>query len=503
MTTNKLNHQQQMAIAARLRELRLATDFDAQRPDSKMTAEQQEAMDCICSYKVKNVYVTGGNRSGKSQMLRRLVAWFLREDDDAQWKRRPEWKGPLTGLLISKSHKQLRGSLLEGIIPFFEGDKDFKIIRNSNYIECLMHKKTGNVIWVLVHENVSQCRERVQSFMSHMCFLDEMPAGAHATKLMEETGARVIDSKGVFASFFTPKSINKAMKLHVESMRPPAGKKFTLSFLNNPGIDEEAKAVRLEEIQAMPEHMQGTLLRGDWMSGEHTVFTVSDEALQAPQNYSIYWRHVVSVDPALNSQQGVIVCAEDPLTSHWYVVKSEKMDKIADVDEGVDRVSRLILQHNWNVTSIVYDPASTYWYKQAKKHEHLRKYKITCPFNKNSTERKDEMISNLQMALGVNLFIGPDNDDLLDEFSCCEWSDHDPSKIKKGQKYHLLDAIRYFVDCMPKKLDVPPPPPKTVQEAWSRQIREGHEQWKQGQQKPNGWRSGGRIVAIHRMTLRR
>jgi hypothetical protein len=506
--SRKLTQQELLAAAQRLEYLRRVEDFDARRPGSRMTEEQRAAMDAICSYKVKNIFVTGGNRSGKSQMLRRLVSWFLAEPEEAQWKRRPEWQGSLTGILVSKSHKQLEGSLVEAIRPFFEGDKDFKIIKNGHYIERLEHRRTGNIIWVLVHENARQCRERVQSFQAHMCFLDEMPSGPSAFSLMEEIGARVTDNKGVFASFFTPKSINPQIKNHVESMLPPAGSKFTLSFLNNPGIDQEAKDARLAEIRAMPVHMRETLLKGSWMNAEQAVFVLPDAALEDEvRHYSPSWRHILGVDPGLASAQGVICLGEDPRTGIWHVIHAEKMEGITDVDDAVQRVWNLIASRGWNVERISYDPAGTYWYMQAKKHPNLKSYKIVCPFNKNSTERKMEMIANLQMALGTRLLIPTAHEDLLDEFSTCEWSETTEGKIKKGQKYHLLDALRYGIDCLPRWTGPIVTPEIDPDKSFLQRLRAGHEEYLKRQERAakrqSNWRSGGRIVGTSRVILRR
>jgi len=450
---------------------------------------------------------TLSGNSGKTMLLRRIAAWFLSEPDapGCLWKRRPEWKGPLTGMLVSKSHKQLLGSLLEGIKPFFEGDRDFKIIRNANYIERLEHKKTGNVIYCFVHDNAAQCRERVQSFAAHIVLLDELPSGPSAFKLLEELSARVTDYKGVLGAFFTPKSVNPQIKNYIESLTPPAGKKFSLSFANNPGIDPEAKAIRLSEIRSMPLHMQATILEGSWLNAEQAVYTLSDAAMEDPLGYNPYiWRHLVAVDPGLASAQGVVVLAEDPVTSKWYVIYAEKQTKIADADDGVERVWQLIQKYRWNVCQVTYDPAGIYWQRSAKKHDGMKRYKITAPWNKNSTERKDDMISNLQIALGTQLFIPAFNEDLIDEFNTCEWSDTTEGKIKKGQKFHLLDALRYAVDTLPKFVPGAPAP-KSMEEARNIKIRTDHEKYvqQQNKQKSSGWRGGGRIVGIQRMVLTR
>jgi hypothetical protein len=60
------------------------------------------------------------------------------------------------------------------------------------------------------------------------------------------------------------------------------------------------------------------------------------------------------------------------------------------------------------------------------------------------------MISKLQLALGGTLFISPHCEDLVEELNTCHWSDTDPTKIVKAQKFHLIDALRYGIDLIPK-----------------------------------------------------
>ena len=390
------------------------------------------------------------SNSGKSALLRKVFAWFLAEGQpDIPYKRRPEWEGPLQSLLVSKNHKQLTESILPGILKFF-GEDEIKVVRNANYVEKLIHRVTGNTVICAVHENAGQARERVQSFTLHLVGLDELPSGPSAYKLVEELQARVMLFHGCLFSSFTPKSINKLIKEHVESALPPHGKKYTLRFVDNPAADAETISARLQQIANMPEHVQKTLLEGTWAQAESTVYQLTDYAIQGPLNYSPLWRHVVGVDPGLASAQGVVIAAEDPTTGRWYIIHSEAFSNIADVEQGVQVVADLITKRAINVTKIIYDAAGTYWYMGARKHPILSKYKIDKPWNKNSTSRREDMISAVQTAIGATLFVAPWNEDLIEEFGSYHWSESVPGQIVKSQKYHLLDALRYLVDGLPK-----------------------------------------------------
>lgn len=390
------------------------------------------------------------HNSGKSQLLRKTIAYFLAEGmPDIPYKRQENWEGPLLGLLTGKNHKQVSESLIPGILAFFNED-EIKVVKNANYTEKLIHRKTGNQVLIFVHEQALQARERIQSFTAHCAWVDELPSANGGYKLLEEITARVMVLKGQVFMSFTPKMLNIAIKQMIEALEPPVGRKYKLAFVDNPALDNESISTRLQQIAHLPEHMQKTLLVGDWMQGENTVYHLTDYVIQSPINYHPLWRHCVGIDPALSSAQGVVIAAEDPTTGRWYVIYSEKQDKITDVDDAVQRVANLIVQKAINVTKIIYDSAGTYWYMGARKHPVLKNYKIEKPWNKNATSRREDMLSAVQTAIGSTLFVAPYNEDLIEEFNNYSWSETVPGQIVKSQKYHLLDALRYLVDCLPK-----------------------------------------------------
>jgi hypothetical protein len=447
---SKLTPEVKAKIQERLDTLAKINCFDGKKIESRPTVAQKEILDDFCSHKYKFQAVMGGNQSGKSQLLRKTIAFFLAEGlPDIPYVRQENWEGPLLGLLTGKNHKQVSESLVPGILAFFN-EGEIKVVRNANYIESLIHRKTGNKVLIFVHEQALQARERIQSFTAHCAWVDELPSANGGYKLLEEITARVMVLKGQVFMSFTPKSINIAIKQMIEALEPPTGKRYRLAFVENPALDAEAISTRLQQIAHLSESMQKTLLVGDWMQGENTVYHLTDYAIQSPINYSPLWRHILSIDPGISSAAGFVVGAEDPTTGRWYIIHSETHTKIDDVDDAVQRVADYVTRSHVNVTKIVYDAASTYWYRSARKHPILSNFKIECPFNKNSTERREAMISAVQVAIGSTLFVAPWNEDLIEEFNNYSWSETQPGKIVKSQKYHLLDALRYMVDLLPK-----------------------------------------------------
>jgi hypothetical protein len=235
---------QAMALAKqRLDKLNLIEAFDGLNPDSRPTESQQELLDDVASWRYKAYAVLGGNQSGKSQCIRKIVALLLEEHPDAPIKRKPEWKGPLQIILVAKNYKQLEEAVWKGIMNFF-GEDEIRVVRNGNVLYTATHRRTGNTVIFFSHENPGQARERVQAFTAHVAICDEMPLGHNGFKLLEELQARVMINGGAFFLPCTPKSINREIKAMVESWKPPHGKKYILKSLDNPSLTEDAREAR-------------------------------------------------------------------------------------------------------------------------------------------------------------------------------------------------------------------------------------------------------------------
>lgn len=425
-----------VAAAQRLKELERQVCFDGTVPGSRPNFFQQQVIDDWGT--IPTQAVTAGNQSGKSALGARLAAWFLAENKPG-WKRPAKWgKGPLSGLIVGRTMKQVEEELLKKLTSFFDPD-ELHIPKVGMVPQKVVHKKTGNTLLLASHHNENEAREKLQAFVLNFIWLDEMPKSSH---LFEELERRVQSKDGWFISTFTPKVRNPDIRKVVDAYSPPYSRKYQMSMFANPILSEERKLKILKELDGYPDAYRKCILEGDWMDDDLAVYSVPDSAVREPLNYSSSWRHVEGADPALQSKHGQVVLAEEPGTGNWYVVKADYVSGIFVPEDLVravtDRVKHL------NVVRRVCDAASTWYVGQASK----MGFTYVAPYDKNN--RREEMMKNLQSRLGNRIFIAPWCQDVLSELASMQWSETRADKVVNSRSYHLHDALIYAADCLPK-----------------------------------------------------
>lgn len=448
------------AAINRLDRLQLQTCFDPANPESRPTATQQLVFDDIDS--VFHRYVVAGNQSGKSQLAAREVAWIF-TDTHPTWSRPERWGNePLLQLCLGRTTKQIEETLWRKIKAFLEPGS-FKEQYIGGVIQKVTNLKNGNTILFLSHHNANEAREKAQSFVAHHVWLDEMPRDV---RLVEELHRRIQARNGYFLCTMTPKEVLISLQRMVEkSCETPLAKKYTLHMFDNPIYSEEDKTRILDSLSSYPEEYRNTILSGAWASSEGSVYFFNpDTMIEDPPGYSPAWRHVESVDPALQSKFGFTLWAENPATGVWHCIKAEYLKDIFVPDQMVKAV--IDKTKGYNIARRVSDPHES-WYinTAAAKNVHY-----VTPWNKNN--RKGELIKNLQTALKDKIRIASWCTDLIDEFTSCRWSDTAEEKIVNAKSYHLLDTAQYFVDCIPKYEKIP-----TASE-WHVELRKANEKRK-------------------------
>lgn len=424
------------AAAARLQKLERAECFNGAAPGSRPNSWQQAVIDDWG--KVPTQHVVAGNQSGKSQLGSRLDAWFLAENKP-RWKRPKKWgKAPLMGMLVGRTMKQVEEEHLRKLQTYFDPD-ELQVVRVGMIPQKVVHRKTGNTLLLASHHNEAEAREKLQAFVLHYCRLDEMPK---TEALFEELERRVQSMDGLFITCFTPKVRNRGIRAVVDASALPHSKKYKMPMFANPILSEERKQKILAELEAYPEAYRKCVLEGDWLDDDFAVYSVPDECVQAPPNYSPAWRHLESADPALQSKHGQVVFAEDPKTCHWYIIRADYVSGIFVPEDLVRTVTDRV--KNLNVVRRACDAASTWFIGQASK----MGFTYTSPYDKNN--RRQEMMKNVQAALGKNLFIAPWCTDLLQELASMQWSETAEGRVVNSRSYHLHDATIYGFDCLPK-----------------------------------------------------
>lgn len=455
------------AAAEQLKTREMLEAFDPTRPGSKPTKAQQEIIDAVLNRRARYITVRAGNQSGKSSTGAKAFATMFREDG-ITWQRPPEWSDSLQFYILGRTSKQVEESLHRRIMSHVLEPDAIREVRQGGALQKVIHKHNGNTILYFSHHNTNQAQQAVQSFTGHGAWCDELP---HSERIIEELSKRVMVNGGTTLLTFTPKVPNPAVKQFLDALPPHLALTVRLSMLENPAIDDEEKQIQLDTARVMGDAMMKTILEGDWLVGERGVYNFSNAAIQdPPSHYSQAWRHVESSDPAAASEHGLVVAAEDPVTGHWYIIKSDYIkskNPIETINEVMRRTAGL------NIVRRIYDTAAT-WYTQlaaAQGIAYVGVYK--------KADRKLDMISATNQLLGTKLFIASWCKDLIDELQSAQWSEVNPTKIAHAHDYHLTDALNYFVDCRPKYEGNVTNYAKT----WDQQVREYNQKKYQDQEK--------------------
>lgn len=432
----QLSQRQLAAAMARLKRLETTACFDPAQPESRPTPDQDKIFrDCPS---IAHRYVLGGNQSGKSQLGARETAWVLTETHP-YWSRPEEWGDePLLIIVMGRTTKQIEETLWRKISSFLD-PSDYKVQRTGGVIQKVTHTN-GNAIIFLSHHSDSEAREKVQSFVAHYVWLDELPG---SYKLIEELHRRVQARSGRFLATFTPKAINNDIRRMVDVAAPPYSQKYKLRAFDNPTYTEGQKESILASLITASEAYRKTILEGDWLTSDERVYYFNyDTMVEAPPNYQHSWRHLVCVDPALSSALGLTVWAEDPVSHIWYCVLAEYVkgvyipQKLVEVVQEKTKIYNVIRRRS--------DPHEV-WYIQTAAGMGINYEGV---YKKN--ERKGELIKTLQQSLGSTIRIAPWCQDLVAELEECRWAESGEARIVNGPSYHLLDSAQYFTDNIPR-----------------------------------------------------
>ena len=408
-------------------------------------------------------YVTGN--SGKSQTCARIVTWMMTETHP-KWKKPVDWGAePLLCVVAGRSGKQIEESLLPKIRSYLEPGT-YKEVRTGNMIQRL-ELTNGNRIVFQSLENPNMARDRLQSYVAHLVWVDELPP---TVDIMNELMVRIQARSGHLLASFTPLVRNIKVQKFVDGLVEPIAKTYRFKMLDNPlYANIERKAEILATMAHLPEHVRNSRLYGEWTSDDNAVYYFNYETMvEMPENYSPMWRHVESVDPASSSALGYTLWAENPSTGVWYCVKAEYVKGIFVPTDIITAVAKLSAPYN--IVRRIADPHESWYIHQAAS----MGIRYTGVYKKN--DRKIELIKNFQEALGVRIRIAPHVENLIEEITGARWSDTREGKIANGSDMHLGDSAQYFVDLMPKRENSLP-----VDTSWHTQLYQANVKRKQAE----------------------
>jgi phage terminase large subunit-like protein len=426
-------------VAAALRRLELLgkqESFDPNNIESRPTAKQQEVFDDFGI--VKQQWIRAGNQSGKSQTCARLITWML-TNTHPTWKRPTDWGDePLLIIVAGRTGKQIEDSLLPKLRNYLEPGS-YKEVRIGNIIQRL-ELNTGDRVIFQSLENPSVARERLQSYVAHAVWVDELPP---TMDIVRELLIRVQARNGFFLASFTPTVIAVEIQKYVDGLHLPDGKVYRFHMLDNPLYSDPIRRQELiDRYKHLPEHVQRAIFEGEWMQSEDQVYFFNWDMVEMPPQYSPLWRHVEVVDPALKSALGLTIWAECPQNGIWYCIHAEKIRGIQVPTELVTAVKERT--KSYNIIRRRSDPHEV-WYIQTAGSMGISYEGV---YKKN--ERKPELIKCLQQCLGSKIRIAPHCTELIAELQECRWSDQAEGKIINASSFHLIDTAQYFADNIPK-----------------------------------------------------
>ena len=433
--------QKQLALAVKkLNRLKKQEAFDPIKLDSVPTTTQQEVIDDFGKIKIQ--YIVAATQSGKSQTCARLVTWAL-TDTHPSWKRPLDWGSEhLLCVVAGRTGKQIEESLVPKIISYLE-QGSYKIVRIGNITQRI-ELNNGNRFIFQSLENPAAARERIQSYVAHISWVDEMPPTAF---ILDELQRRVQARGGMVLASFTPLVINEDIRKMVDAAAEPYSKKYKFLMLDNPVYKDINKQKEiLASMMTMPEHVRQTRLYGEWTVNDSAVYYFKyDDMVAMPQGYSPYWRHVVSVDPATQSALGLTIWAENPNSNKWYCIEADYVKGLYIPTEIVKYVEQRI--QSLNVVRRISDPEASWYIHTASSMQ-----KSYMGVNKHG--RKQELIKQLQEKLGSGeVVISPNCHLFISELQECRYSDAEEGRIVNSSKYHILDSAQYFCDSIPRKED--------------------------------------------------
>lgn len=423
------------AAVRRLEQFEKTDSFDPARPNSKPTPKQEEVFRDFSI--IKQQWIRAGNQSGKSATCARIVSWVI-TDTHPTWKRPEEWGSePLLVIVSGRTGKQIEDSLLPKIRGYLEVGS-YKEVRIGNIIQRLELTNGNRVIFQSL-ENPNVARERLQSYVAHLVWTDELPP---TMDIVRELLIRVQARNGYFLASFTPTVVSTDIQKYVDALSEPEGKVYRFHMLDNPLYSDPVRRQELlDRYKHLPEHVRNSIFEGEWLSADDQVYYFDYRTMvQMPIGYTPMWRHSVSIDPGARTS-GLTVWAENPVTSVWYCILAEYLHIPVPTDL-VNEVNKITA--HLNVCRRISDPHEVWFMSMASSMgtNYMGVYK--------KNDRKQELIKNFQESLGKQVRLSPSCPDIISEVQECRWSSRTEGKIINASRFHLLDSSQYFVDNIPK-----------------------------------------------------
>jgi len=219
---------------------------------------------------------------------------------------------------------------------------------------------------------------------------------------------------------------------------------FKISKLDNPKY-VGMKDIIMAQLAGLSPEQKEAYLYGEMGEADDRVFALDSDRIgkELPKEYMKSWRHAVVVDPAIQSKAGYLLLAQEPGLNTWHIVAAEYITGMQDPVDLLDEVEKRV----WGYDIVEKISDNQAWFTGTAK---KRGHNFRTPPNKQKRDGKTYIIKKAQMFLssgGVN--IPKRHEDLWYELESYRW-DETGKHIVNSNKYHIIDCLVYFIDCLPK-----------------------------------------------------
>ena len=414
---------------------------------------------------MRNRWVFGGNRSGKTECGAVEAIWMLRGTHPYRTNRKN-----VTGWAVSVSREVQRDVAQEKILRYLnpdwivrvtmqEGSRDFP---EGGIIDSIYIRNVFGGVSKLGFKSAAQGRECFQGASLDFVWFDEEPP----KDIYDECRMRVLDKKGDIFGTMTPlKGLTWVYdEIYLNSGSDPEIWTEEMEWADNPYLSEE-EVVRL--TATLSDEELESRRYGRFRAESGLVYPEFDSSVHViePFEFPPEWQSAISIDPGL----------KNPLSCHFYCmdydgviyVVGEHYEAGLDVRAHAEKISALADSLNWarrpdGRLEALIDPAANQRTLASAKSVSELFFENGIAVNTSVNKELFSGVSRVRRLFKERpaaIFIFSNCPMMIKELKGYWWGSGD-TPVKRND--HAMDELRYYVMSRP---DNKPPKPEKARTA--------------------------------------
>ena len=394
--------------------------------------------------KLRNRWVFGGNRSGKTE-CGAVECVYMARGVHPYRKNKPNVFGWVVSPSLQVQRDVAQRKVLQYLSPAWIEEVTMLSGRRgspSGVIDQIRVKNVFGGVSVIGFKSCDQGREKFQGASLDFVWFDEEPP----QDIYEECRMRVLDRAGDIFGTMTPlKGITFLYdEIYLNARADPQVWYEFMEWADNPYLNKK-------EVEALTRSLSKQQLQsrryGRFCTAEGLVYPEFDERVHVIQPFSIPpdWQDNISIDPGLNN----------PLSAHWYCVDydgnvyvvAEHYEAGRDIDYHAQKIREISARIGWHtdmrgrVCALIDPAANQHTLASAKSVAELfceRGILVDTRVDKDMFAGISRVKSYLRGECGPKLYIFAGCVNLIREFKGYFWGEGD---IPKKRDDHALDDL--------------------------------------------------------------